>query len=78
MADEREQQLKRFGEAVEQKNEEAKQASEATQRDNPPSGGGEIAGDEQSLYEAGRPQDVTDARAKNEGKGKKTADKWNQ
>ena len=24
------------------------------------------------------PQDVSDARAKNSGKGKKTADKWNQ
>jgi hypothetical protein len=25
-----------------------------------------------------RPQDVLDARAKNSGHGKKTADKWNQ
>ena len=78
MTDEREQQLERFGEAVEQKNEEAKAASEQTQRDNPATGDGAIDGDEQSLYEHGRPQDVADVRAKSAGKGKKTADKWNQ
>jgi hypothetical protein len=31
-----------------------------------------------SLTEPGRPQDTMDPRAKNSGKGKKTADKWNQ
>jgi len=30
------------------------------------------------LNEPGRPQDTLDPRAKNSGKGKKTADKWNQ
>jgi len=30
------------------------------------------------LTERGRPQDTRDPRAKSSGKGKKTADKWNQ
>jgi len=30
------------------------------------------------LYRANTPQDVTDPRAKSQGHGKKTADKWNQ
>jgi hypothetical protein len=30
------------------------------------------------LTEAGRPPDTLDPRAKSSGKGKKTADKWNQ
>lgn len=77
MADEREEQLERFGEAVEQKNEEARRASEQT-RENPPAGDGGIDGDERSLTEHGRPQDVHDVRQKSAGKGKKTADKWNQ
>ena len=35
-------------------------------------------GNQESLYAAGTPQDVQSVRAKNEGHGKKTADKWNQ
>ena len=30
------------------------------------------------LFRANTPQDVTDPRAKSQGHGKKTADKWNQ
>lgn len=30
------------------------------------------------LFDSATPQDVTDPRAKNEKKGKMTADKWNQ
>ena len=33
---------------------------------------------EQDLFAANRPQDTLDPRAKNAGKGKTTADKWNQ
>jgi hypothetical protein len=32
----------------------------------------------QKLHQAGTPQDVADARAKNQRHGKVTADKWNQ
>ena len=69
-------QLDRFGEAVERKKEEAKTASEAPHQQNPGISG--IEGDERSLIEHGRPQDTRDERKKNAGKGKKTADKWNQ
>ncbi len=33
---------------------------------------------EDEIYAASTPQDVTSVRAKNERKGKVTADKWNQ
>ncbi len=69
-------QLERFGEVVEQKKRDSKRASEI-----PPDAaveGREDAGDQQDLYTAGRPQDVMSPRDKNSGKGKKTADKWNQ
>ena len=36
------------------------------------------ANTEDQLYRRGTPQDVTSPRAKNEGRGKVTADKWNQ
>jgi hypothetical protein len=36
------------------------------------------AEEQPSLLEHGRPQDVRDPRKKSSGKGKKTADKWNQ
>lgn len=39
---------------------------------------GEMANREADLYKQGTPQDVASARAKNERKGKVTADKWNQ
>jgi hypothetical protein len=33
---------------------------------------------QKKVIDANTPQDVTSVRAKNEGHGKKTADKWNQ
>jgi hypothetical protein len=70
------QQLKRFGEAVEEKKQRSKEASE---RSPAPSGGEQpVSGDQASLVEDGRPQDTRDERKKNSGHGKKTADKWNQ
>jgi hypothetical protein len=33
---------------------------------------------QESVVDAATPQDVTSVRAKSEGHGKKTADKWNQ
>ena len=72
-----ERQLEQFEGAVEEKKRKSKEASERTP---PPQtgGGGAIEGDEESLIEHGRPQDVRDERKKNAGHGKKTADKWNQ
>jgi hypothetical protein len=55
-------QLARMERVVERKQQKAKADSEE-QRD---------------LVEPGRPQDVRDPRSKSSGKGKKTADKWNQ
>jgi hypothetical protein len=80
--DQREQELQRFREAVDRKSEQAREAAERT-HDSPAGGtAGAVAdavqGDEASLTERGRPQDTYDIRAKNAGKGKKTADKWNQ
>jgi hypothetical protein len=82
--DEREQELQRFREAVDRKSEQAREAAEST-RDSPAggtanadSGPAAVHGDEAALTERGRPQDTYDIRAKNAGKGKKTADKWNQ
>ncbi len=69
------EQLERFGQAVEEKNREAKQASERTARQTP--AGSPVGDDQENLYDQG-PQDVTSVRDKNAGKGKKTADKWNQ
>jgi hypothetical protein len=71
----REEQLARFGEAVERKKEQSKEASEATGPQH--SGGPPVEGDQPDLVKQG-PQDVRDARSKNSGHGKKTADKWNQ
>jgi hypothetical protein len=71
-----EPQLDRFREAVEEKKREANEASEHPEQPSP--GGPEQASDQQDLYTAGRPQDVMSPRDKSAGKGKKTADKWNQ
>jgi hypothetical protein len=72
-----EEQHERFQAAVERKKAQSKAASE---HDGPrnSSGEGAIPDEQQSLIERGRPQDVRDPRAKNEGHRKKTADKWNQ
>jgi hypothetical protein len=67
-------QLDRFGEAVERKKEESKRASE--QPDQPHGPDAELPPEQESRIEPGRPQDSRSVRAKNAGKGKKTADKW--
>jgi hypothetical protein len=71
------QQQEAFAEAVERK----KRESEARSHDPGPVPDGQsaVSGDQHSLISDGRgPQDVFDPRDKNSGKGKKTADKWNQ
>jgi hypothetical protein len=71
-----EEQLKRFGQAVERKKEESKKASERSGKG--PPDGSEVLADQPELPDAARPQDTASAREKSAGKGKKTADKWNQ
>ena len=39
---------------------------------------GEMANTQDEVFDASTPQDVTSVRAKNQAKGKVTADKWNQ
>jgi hypothetical protein len=71
-------QQQRFAEAVERKKAEAKARS--TQPP-PLAPQGDSAVNEEiqaSEIETGRPQDAYSVRDKNTGKGKKTADKWNQ
>lgn len=80
--DQREQELQRFRNAVDRKSDEAREAAEST-RDSPAGGAGtaedaEMRGGDEGLTDPGRPQDTYDVRAKNAGKHKKTADKWNQ
>ena len=69
------EQMERFGEAVEQKKQESKERSEQTREE--PATGDAIDGDQPNLIQQGN-QDVRDERKKNAGHGKKTADKWNQ
>lgn len=71
-----EKQLDRFGKVVEQKKERSKAASEAAGQSQPT--GSEVSADQPDLESSARPQDTGSVRAKNAGKGKKTADKWNQ
>jgi hypothetical protein len=81
MTDEaQERQLERFGEAVEQKKEEAREASEHPGAGPTADGASPVtAEDEQApLVDRAHQQDDRDVRAKNSGHGKKTADKWNQ
>jgi hypothetical protein len=66
---------KRFGEAVERKKQQSKEASEATADRTPH--GSSVEGDQADLATDG-PQDVRDERQKSSGHGQKTADKWNQ
>ena len=80
--DQREQELQRFRDAVDRKSEDAREAAEST-GGSPASRAGaadddEMRGGDAGLTDPGRPQDTYDIRAKNAGKGKKTADKWNQ
>ena len=66
--------LERLGDAVERKKEEAKHASE--QPDQTHGLDPRLPPEQQSRVEPARPQDTRSVRAKNAGKGKKTADKW--
>jgi hypothetical protein len=70
-------QLERFGEAVEQKKQESKERSEQTGEQT--AHGSAVDGDQPGpTIDPAREQDVRSPRDKNSGKGKKTADKWNQ
>jgi hypothetical protein len=70
------EQQRRMKAVVEEKKEQARAASEATSPDS--DGASKLGGDQPSLTDSDRPQDVASPRAKGTGKGKKTADKWNQ
>jgi len=69
-------QLNRFRQAVEDKNEDARAASEAAGAPHPR--GASQAEEQPELHEPARPQDTRDERAKSSGHGKRSADKWNQ
>ena len=70
--------LDRFGEAVEEKKRQAEEASRHP-RQEPVQGIDVNAADEQAArIDHAHTQDERDVRAKNSGKGQKTADKWNQ
>jgi hypothetical protein len=75
----KDEQLERFREAVDRKDDEAEAASRAT-RDagSGPPPDENAPGIQPGIVDDGRPQDTFSVRAKNTGKGKKTADKWNQ
>ena len=77
MTDDKERQLRQLREAVDRKAEAADAAARAHDDSGPPPHDLEQAS-QHSLEESGRPQDVGSVRDKNSGKGKKTADKWNQ
>ena len=70
------EQLERFGEAVERKKKAAKAASEEAGDASPTRS--PVEGDQSSIDEPGRPQDARSSRAKGSRKGDVTADKWNQ
>jgi hypothetical protein len=69
--------MDRFGEAVEDKKQQSKEASEQTR-----TLAGEpedaLAAEQSARVDHAHEQDDRDVRAKNSGHGKKTADKWNQ
>jgi hypothetical protein len=71
----RDDQLEQFGEAVEKKKADAKEASENP--DQTPRGSA-VEGDQEDLVSPARTQDEYDERAKGSRHGKVTADKWNQ
>ncbi len=73
-----EQQRQAFEQAVEKKKEESRIASEQTQQQHP-QGNDNVDGlVQEPLISTRTTQDAFDPRDKNTGKGKKTADKWNQ
>ncbi len=76
---EKDEQLERFREAVDRKAAAAEDASHASPARRAP-GEPDPAdhGIQRERVEDGRTQDTSSIRDKNAGKGKKTADKWNQ
>ena len=73
-----EEQRKRFRQAVDRKNEEARVASESTGDHNATEDTGATVPIQDPIMSTRTTQDAQDPRAKNSQKGKKTADKWNQ
>jgi hypothetical protein len=70
--------LDRFGDAVEERKRQAEEASHHP-RQEPSTRSSVNATDEQSArVDPAHTQDDRSVRDKNSGKGKKTADKWNQ
>ena len=67
-----EEQLDRFKQALEEKNEAAEARAQRGAR-NPR--GSDVEGDQAGLHEAGTPQDTSDARKKSSGHGHVTGDK---
>jgi hypothetical protein len=70
-------QQQRFREAVDRKSEEA-EARSRTGAQHPRTGDVDPQSQAEGLSSPGYPQDEFSPRDKNSGKGKKTADKWNQ
>jgi hypothetical protein len=70
-------QQERFREAVDRKSEEA-EARSHTGPQNPRTGDVDPQSQSSGLSDTGYTQDDFDVRDKTSGKGKKTADKWNQ
>ena len=66
--DQQEKQQERFRQAVEEKSAQAREQAEASSAE----------AENAQLAAHEREQGEIDPRAKNSGKGKKTADKWNQ
>ncbi len=77
-----EEQQRRFREAVDRKSEEALEASKHPEQN--PRMGSPVTLDQSGQMQPGiqtddrQSQDTFSVRDKNSGKGKKTADKWNQ
>jgi hypothetical protein len=69
-------QLDRLRDAVQRKKQESKRASEHPEEGS--GAGSELEAEQRGRVERGRPQDTASVPAKSAGKGKKTADKWNQ
>jgi hypothetical protein len=68
--------LDKFGDAVEQKNEQAREASQQPQANAAPEDA--LPPEQESRVDHAHEQADRDVRAKNSGHGQKTADKWNQ
>jgi hypothetical protein len=69
--------LDRFGDAVEEKKQQAKEASEQP-RQEAAAGPGAVDGDQRELTDHAHEQDDRSARSKNSRHGKVTAENWNQ